>query len=253
MMLRLEEMYHGWLKKKTEFQLRQFKNCHEGLRCFVIGNGPSLTTEDLERLCNEFTFGCNKIYKLFPKTKWRPTYYVAQDDAVILEIMDDLHDIENECSKCFLNGALYRRYSKKIRRGDNSVFFLIRSENGGNVSVLEDITGGISNSSTVTFAMIQIAIYMGFKEIYLIGVDHNFPRVMDQEGHITIQNINEHFEGGDYNSIQDPGIEVWLLERAYQSAKDYAETHGIKIYNATRGGKLEVFERVDLDKIVGQR
>ena len=37
--------------------------------------------------------------------------------------------------------------------------------------------------------------------------------------------------------------------KAYQKAKQYAETHGIKIYNATRGGKLEVFERVDFDSL----
>lgn len=35
----------------------------------------------------------------------------------------------------------------------------------------------------------------------------------------------------------------------YQAARRYAETHGIKIYNATRGGELEVFERVDFDSL----
>ena len=40
-----------------------------------------------------------------------------------------------------------------------------------------------------------------------------------------------------------------LFFNAYKIAKKYAETHGIKIYNATRGGEMEVFERVDFDSL----
>ena len=36
---------------------------------------------------------------------------------------------------------------------------------------------------------------------------------------------------------------------SYQAAKQYAQTHGIKIKNATRGGKLNVFQRVDFDSL----
>lgn len=36
---------------------------------------------------------------------------------------------------------------------------------------------------------------------------------------------------------------------AYQSAKQYANQHDFKIYNATRGGKLEIFERVDFNDL----
>lgn len=36
---------------------------------------------------------------------------------------------------------------------------------------------------------------------------------------------------------------------AYESAKKYVDSHNISIYNATRGGMLEVFERVDFDSL----
>ena len=37
---------------------------------------------------------------------------------------------------------------------------------------------------------------------------------------------------------------------AYIAANEYAKEHGVKILNATRGGKLEAFERVDFDSII---
>ena len=36
----------------------------------------------------------------------------------------------------------------------------------------------------------------------------------------------------------------------YKAAKQYADLHGIRICNATRGGKLEIFERVDFDLFI---
>ena len=37
---------------------------------------------------------------------------------------------------------------------------------------------------------------------------------------------------------------------AYTIAKEYCDTHVIKIYNAPRSGKLEVFERVDFNELI---
>src|SRR5258705_8817696 len=64
-------------------QLKQFKNRHHDERCFIIGNGPSLTAGDLERLRSETTFASNKIYLAFDQTAWRPSYYVVEDDHMI--------------------------------------------------------------------------------------------------------------------------------------------------------------------------
>ncbi|MBQ4379398.1 MAG: hypothetical protein II821_09430 [Treponema sp.] len=38
---------------------------------------------------------------------------------------------------------------------------------------------------------------------------------------------------------------------AFFAAKRYADEHGVRILNATRGGKIEVFERVDFDSLFG--
>ena len=87
----------------------------------------------------------------------------------------------------------------------------------------------------------QLAAYMGVKEIYLLGVDFTYG---GQEKNVEYT----HFYGTDKSGNASIGY-VKHVALAYQSAKEYADSHGIKIYNATRGGKLEIFERVDFDSL----
>lgn len=60
------------------WRLRQYKDKHKNDICFILGNGPSLQVDDLERLqrAGIVTFATNRIYNIFPNTSWRPTYYV---------------------------------------------------------------------------------------------------------------------------------------------------------------------------------
>ena len=77
---------------------------------------------------------------------------------------------------------------------------------------------------------------MGFKEIYLLGVDCNY------KGKLHFYNSDK-LEKKMINHNEDGMI------KCYRSAKKYADEHGIKIFNATRGGALEVFPRVDFDSL----
>lgn len=65
-------------------QLSKYKNRHKGQRCFIVANGPSLTSKDLDLLHErgEVAFGMNRIYKMFEQTNWRPIYYVCEDELI---------------------------------------------------------------------------------------------------------------------------------------------------------------------------
>jgi len=63
-------------------QIKKLKNIHKNKRAFIIGNGPSLCISDLDRLKDEVTFACNKIYLAFDQTDWRPTYLFLADTMV---------------------------------------------------------------------------------------------------------------------------------------------------------------------------
>ena len=105
----------------------------------------------------------------------------------------------------------------------------------------------VYSGQTVTYSMMQFAAYMGFKEIYLIGVDCNY-----SAGNSVIT-ADSYFNPKLFNgsrSYAAPEIDTNLL--AYACARNVCDKLGIKVYNATRGGKLELFERANLDAVLGK-
>lgn len=88
---------------------------------------------------------------------------------------------------------------------------------------------------------------MGFKEIYLLGIDHNYRITVSPDGNIvTNDKVQNHF----CDNYALPVVpQLYKSSLAYLAAQQYASEHNIKIFNATRGGKLETFERVDFDSL----
>ena len=117
------------------------------------------------------------------------------------------------------------------------------------IRVSSDVSHHFTAGETVTFNALQFAFYMGFSEIYLLGVDHNYSKKRDRNGNIiTDPSIRDYFEGVSNNDYSIQNIETSTA--AYQAAANYAKTYNILIKNLTRGGKLEVFPRGNFDEIV---
>jgi hypothetical protein len=217
------------------------KNKHLGERCFIIATGPSLTVEDLEKLNGETTFSMNSICLAFDETDWRPTYYGIQDEGVYGKMRKYINKLDAECK--FISDNILDAYNINILK-DHYIFpidFLhhfIPNNTNYNTKFSNNIFGAVYNGYTITYSLLQIAVYMGFKEIYLLGVDCHYGNDM-----------KHHFK--EYGQV-DPDFLIagQRMVSAYKVAKKYASKHNIKIYNATRGGKLEEFERVDLDKVL---
>lgn len=226
--------------------LEKWKNIHNGARCFIIGTGPSLTIEDLELLKDEITFGTNRIYELFDATKWRPTYYINQDSYLIKTFADTISNIE--CEARFIPVTFRNLFP--IRGME---FFLLKEKEyyPKKAPFSIDISKYIAQGFTVTYGAIQLAIYMGFKEIYLLGVDHNYNISRDAKGNIVRnEDTEKNYTKGLRDNINNgnlPRIEETTI--AYETADIVSRQKGVRVYNATRGGKLDAFERVDLDKL----
>lgn len=236
--------------KKSYDEIEKLKNKYQGKRCFIVGNGPSLTVEDLEKLKDEITFASHKIYIIFEDTSWRPTYYTAQDALLIAKETKEISKITSPKIISLLQDYKYENI-------DNTLYLKLDCTTADNDFPLfsEDIKKCVYEGMTVSYSNIQIAVYMGFKEIYLIGVDHNYSVERKADGSIQYNNdvkdyfsnkyMSNEFKTGEFNL---PNTQKSTL--GYMAAKKYADEHGIKIYNATRGGKLEVFERADLDEVI---
>ena len=106
-----------------------------------------------------------------------------------------------------------------------------------------DISKCVYNGRTVTYVCLQLAMYLGFEEIYLLGVDFNYSS--------NLKGQENHFKGYDKDgkNVRLNPVRPEMSLAAYKKAKEYAESQNVRIYNATRGGKLEVFERVNFDDL----
>lgn len=234
--------YKDCLKESLSFQ-----NAHDNARCFIIGNGPSLTIDDLERINknNDITFAANRIFKMFPETSWRPTYYGVCDTTLFKKSEDDINKVE---SVKFLPLDLYEIAREKNKYHVFSRFpftFFNRSPRFSG-----RINRRFGEGGTITYHLIQLAVSMGFKEIYLLGIDFSFSFGIGTDGkYFEDKTVTKDHFGADKSTI-DVMPNLYLNLCAYKKAKAYADKHGIKIYNATRGGKLEVFERISIDSVL---
>ena len=235
-------MYEAKIRKHQE--LLKFKNIYKGKRCFIIGNGPSLTVEDLNILKenNEICFGSNWIIKLFQQTKWRPDYYVIVD-----------YNFMRIMPRNMLTSDGYRMitfhadtFQKDIEDDDFTYTYQSIVYEKEKIRFSGDIVSGVYSALTVTYDMLQIAAFMGFSEIYLLGVD--------------CSNGSSHFYQTDTNATKKLEQSTVLDETGwkrqydawrtgYGKAEEYSRRHDFRIYNATRGGELEIFERVDFDSL----
>lgn len=233
-------------------EMARFKNQHTARRCFLIGNGPSLTAEDLTLLHNhnEITFAFNRIYNIFDQTEWRPTYYISQDEKMLAGCIDVINSCE--LGKKFIPIQMKWYFDLDVKE---AIYFKIspqQIESPLDFMFSDDITSEIYNSSTCMYTAAQIAAYMGFSEIYLLGVDHHFRTSMNNKGEIVVDNTVKDYFTEKYNEDKDklyiPNTEKSTL--TYIAMKNHCDKRGIKVYNATRGGKLEVFQRVNFDDLM---
>ena len=230
--------------KELYSKLHKFKDIHKGQRCFIVGTGPSLTLEDVESLKGEYSIGVNTLYKFYNKTDWRANYYCVIDP--------NTYGAVGQCLKKYHTDNLFIA-GNRIKETDNSInkfslecssFYRIPYPQYFDTpcDFSSDLSDEIYDGASVVYAAIQIAVYMGFKEIYLLGVDCNYNK------NIVLHNSDLGYgKGYKYNWTKQTGL---TMIEGFKVAKKYADEHGIKIFNTTRGGMLEVFPRADLDKVV---
>jgi hypothetical protein len=221
--------------------LREYKDKHQGQRCIIIGNGPSLNKMDLTFLKREITFGLNKIYLLFDKWDFTSTYYVSVNPLVLKQNAKEISSISSP-KFLSING-------REFLSSKNEIIFL---KSIGTPSFSKDPGHGVWEGHTVTYVAMQLAFYMGFDEVILIGVDHSY----DYSGNPNQEVVSE---GEDFNHFHPEYFGKgtrWNLpdlrksEIAYRMAKKEYESNGRRIVDATVAGKLKIFQKCNYQKLL---
>jgi hypothetical protein len=219
--------------------LSLLKDQHRGKRCFILGNGPSLKQTDLTRLRGEFTFGLNRIYLLFPELGFPTTYLVTVNQLVIDQCADELAALP---VLKFLPWTARRQFSSV----PETVYIRTYCAKP-HFSTLANQS--IWSGATVTFVAMQLAYHMGFSEVILLGVDHSFTTQGKPHTEVVSEGDDpNHFAPNYFGKgfkWQLPDLET--SEIAYRMAKQAFEADGRKIVDATIGGKLTIFPKVDYE------
>lgn len=210
------------------------KNMYNGERCFIVGTAPSINNMDLTLLKDEYTFIVNRGFLLEEQGLLDPTFYGIADKYAYQNYGDNIDSTryrhcfvvgdvpwKHNCSNVsFLNMYTRNTLFKKMQKG----FFQ------------KEISNPLSYSSTVVLHMLQVAVWLGFKEVHFIGVDNNFSQA------------NMHFykdtqgEKDNMKSFKDP---TYANSIAFEKAYKLLKKDGIHIYNSGVGGSLDSIPRKD--------
>lgn len=246
--------FYGWLRKTGIIKssrygyLKEWKNSHEGDVCFIVATGPSLTFEDLDSLADSgvFCFGMNSCVLALDKTKWIPDIYGIEDEFVYKKVEPALVEAsENKLKgriwvsnlvasifKSARNFYLYPHHYLDHKYNPNKILELKYSD---------DIYVNVYDGYSIALSLMQLAVYMGFKSIYLIGSDCNYNQAK--------KNFIEHGANMKFEANEIAGARLIV---AHEKFKKFADERGVAVYNCTRGGMLEVYPRRNFDSVISE-
>ncbi|MCG6167617.1 hypothetical protein LFX25_07230 [Leptospira sp. FAT2] len=256
-------------KIRLNFYLKEnaiYQNRHLGKKLFILCNGPSIKAEDLSVLKGEICMGVSNFYKHAEYGQIKPLYHVTPNvfyENLRLANPDPVQSLKDwfsEMEKCTCEAELFFG-SRQMSFIEEHSFFQNRAvhflelesqeriPNENNV----DITQAIPPVQSVPIVCLILGIYMGFKEIYLLGVDHTE----------LIADSYEYFFDRKTMAFKDPSVtkdnklndkKINILEsytflwRQYLGILEVAEKRGISIINLNKHSFLDVFPKGSLSE-----
>jgi hypothetical protein len=230
-----------------------FRNKHEGQRAFIIGTGPSLKQENLDLIRGELSFTCNRIAPIFKQTKWRPTYLLCittrtrrkpYRDDVLIAIRDAEHSFLGNRIKDWMKPCLMSTAAQKKTTWITAQHIGWAIKGYYPVAWYTDIDNAkISVYGMSTFGCLQLAYYMGIKEVFLLGMDMGY--MPHKAGTLDPNHFTPEYEH-DY-SIHPKFSGIHDIEhiRAYQVASRHLD-----IVNCTKDSPLQdMFPTYSLEEI----
>lgn len=235
---------HPW-RRDSIARLAELKDTCKGQRAFIIGNGPSLNQTDLSKLKDEFTFGLNRIYLMFPKLGFQTSCLVSVNDLVIEQCLAEIMALT---IPTYLSWRSHRFFAPSTSTAALPVFLYTTYESP---KFALDARGRLWEGATVTNVALQLAYHMGFKQVTLIGVDHNFAsKGQANKEVVSTGDDPNHFSGAYFGKgfrWQLPDLDT--SEVGYRLARTAYEKDGREVVDATVGGKLTVFRKVDYNSL----
>ncbi len=256
---RLVSLYSSFLRFKDKKFLkknRELENKFAGKRAFVIATGPSIKMEDLKPLAGEFSISVSNFF-VHPDFKTiKPAFHIFAPSHPPIT--------SEQCAKLFADAE------KHFPEGQNvfisttdrhivekygvlklaNVYYYAPGHKELNLKGAIDFTKQIPAMQTSPHIAIYLALFLGVKEINLLGVDHDWilhiketRHFYDEKESVLTQNNYNEWEGHDLEVELRSYLSLW---QKYKKIRSYASKNGVNIYNATPGSLLDVFPKKNL-------
>ena len=223
-------------------RLNRFRDCHRGERMVLVCNGPSLNQTDFSLIRNEVSMGLNKIYLGFKKLRFYPRYYAAINRRVIEQSAREIQSLN--CIR-FL-----RDLGADNPLPESALTYLLPSRPERRFH--ENLCAGFFEGYTVTFAALQIAFFMGFEAVVIVGMDHrySFEGAPNEPRELSGPDPN-HFDSSYFSGHTWDNPDLANSERFYAMARETFEGAGRRIIDCTVDGACTVFEKSRLEEVLG--
>lgn len=240
---------------------QKFHNIHQGEKVFIIGNGPSIKNTDLKKIKNARKMVVSNFYLHEDYNIVKPDYHCFAQFTYTDKFNEDvarkwLSDIGKHSGTphFFFNISEKRLVDEcsSLKEKDINYMYL----DALNLDYYDeiDITNKMMCGQSVTIDCIQLAIYMGFKEIYLVGIEHS-EIVTGQYDYFYDRDLSKVGDRDTYTSNSGKVVSRFstqlytrnCLWKQYERLNEIIDKKGIEIYNATKGGILDIFKRIDYD------
>ena len=216
-------------------------------KVLIIGNGPSVRVADLDACRNYPSIAANRFHLSYKDHALRPIATFCIDPQMI---KDHIREIAlNSVSTLYIPRQFFLETLMRTGPRLGGIRFFPFDRGSKPVRFSKDFAKYSGNGASVIYSGIQFAVASGAKEIFLYGVDHNFQHgPIDESGRVKNNGETNHFIT-DYRGQAKKWFppDLQRIEQAFQMAKDVCDKTGIKIWNASRGGNLKVFDRIDFE------
>jgi len=246
---------------KTHQQLsknKELKNIYKNKRCFVLGNGPPLNTQNIELLKDEIIFMVNRSFLDERYEKIKPQYHIIVDNKLATGVwpityLDDIASINPEVT-FFLNSKWFDLDIFQIYKDKYTIYWIDQSLEFTSFDLNKkiDLTKKTYGKNVVEQGIVTAA-YMGFSDIYITGVDGDgFANLlMNQQSHSYGTNNDDIEKFKSWIGIREAICSVCRWMQTWYYLDKYISNNGSKIINLTGRGIITMVELKDFDKIVG--
>lgn len=254
------------------------QDVHRGKRCFIVGGGPSVSDIDLGILSNEYTFAINEFDKNPQYAKLSPKFHVISDSAYYTEgeteywprrFKDKDKSVPTTTTMC-LNIRAKEFVEKYNLFKDHKIYYFgTQGIFTDNLPLNIGLDKYVPQPKNSVLMCLMLASWMGFKEIYLLGCEHNFLSFNIGYGKSLSYSHNYEDELSKLDSKNDEVMKKYISPRDLKLTYEknianilqlfrnyrffYAKAKklypGIKIYNATPESFLDVFPMINFADI----